>query len=57
VVKPGVHEVEAAGALAALPPAEWPALHALHGHRGVLYGGAEYKGGLTCFACQRSIAP
>lgn len=28
-----------------------------HGYRGVLYGGAEYKGGLVCFACQLPIRP
>jgi hypothetical protein len=28
-----------------------------HGYRGVLYGGAEYQGGLSCFACKRSILP
>lgn len=28
-----------------------------HGYRAVLYGGAEYKGGAVCFACQRAIAP
>lgn len=28
-----------------------------HGYRGYLYGGAEYKGGLVCFACQLPIRP
>jgi hypothetical protein len=33
------------------------ALHLAHGYRGVLYGGAEYKGGLVCFRCGKPIAP
>ncbi len=32
-------------------------LHRLHGYRGVLYGGAEYRGGLNCLGCKLPIAP